>query len=61
MNETAYMFSSVIISSLRWLQERKLSAVTAVWVRKYEELVSERARLEQSLNISQQVLLLLSL
>jgi len=35
-----------------------LSAVTAVWVRKYEELVKERARLEQLLNVSQQVALL---
>jgi len=37
------------------MQEHKSSAVTALWVRKYEELVKERARLEQSLNISQQV------
>jgi len=35
-----------------------MSAVTAVWVRKYEELVKERARLEQSLTVSQQVTLL---
>lgn len=35
--------------------EHKLSAVTAVWMRKYEELVKERARLEQSLNVSQQI------
>ena len=32
-----------------------MSAVTAVWVRKYEELVKERAHLEQSLTVSQQV------
>jgi len=32
--------------------------VTAVWTRKYEELVNERARLEQSLNVSQQVALM---
>jgi len=30
-------------------------AVKSVWVRKYEELVKERAYLEQSLNISKQV------
>jgi len=32
-----------------------MSAVTAVWVRKYEELVKERAHLEQVLSVSQQV------